>query len=257
METRKGASPAAANSGGGRSSPKLAKLTRPQASNAVLRHRLFTRLDEAQERPIVWIHGPPGAGKTTLLASYLSAKKRAGIWYQIDSDDSDPASFFYYLGLAAVANAPRKRRPMPLLTQANLGPDKPVSNNGAEKAKAKNFSEADFSHWMDGALDAGYFDRDATKLVMDQAETSLAKVPGINLADLQCSERFCRATLIPEKSKPLNIGQLVGASPFMGSGTTIHEPDGSVKVYFTPPGQSISELRSEAQEVALGDIHTE
>jgi len=95
--------------------PKLAKLTRPQASNAVLRHRLFTRLDEAQERPIVWIHGPPGAGK-----SYLSAKKRSGIWYQIDSDDGDPASLFYYLGLAAIAEAPRKRRPMPLLTPEYL-----------------------------------------------------------------------------------------------------------------------------------------
>ncbi|MGH8626641.1 MAG: hypothetical protein ACREYC_15685, partial [Gammaproteobacteria bacterium] len=66
METRKEVSHAAASSGAGhKPSPKLAKLTRPQASNAVLRHRLFTRLDEAQERPIVWIHGPPGAGKTT------------------------------------------------------------------------------------------------------------------------------------------------------------------------------------------------
>jgi hypothetical protein len=136
-------------------------------------------------------------------------------------------------------------------------PDKPVSNNGAEKAKAKKFSEADFGHWMDEALDAGYFDRDATKLVMDQAETSLANVPGINLADMQCSERFCRATLIPETGKPLNISEMIGASPFIGSATTIHEPDGSVKVYFTQPGQSLSGLRSEAQKATLGDIHLE
>ncbi len=112
METRKDVSR--------KPSPKLAKLTRPQASNAVPRDRLFNSLDEAQERPIVWIHGPPGAGKTTLLASYLSAKKRSGIWYQIDSGDGDPASFFYYLGLAATAKAPRKRRPMPLLTPEYL-----------------------------------------------------------------------------------------------------------------------------------------
>jgi LuxR family maltose regulon positive regulatory protein len=120
MGTRKQASHAA--SAEHKPSPKLAKLTRPQASNAVLRYRLFTRLDEAQERPIVWIHGPPGAGKTTLLASYLTAKKCSGIWYQIDSDDSDPASFFYYLGLATTAKAPRKRRPMPLLTPEYLEP---------------------------------------------------------------------------------------------------------------------------------------
>jgi len=99
--------------------------------------------------------------------------------------------------------------------QAVSRPDKPVSNNGAEKANERKFSEADFSHWMDEALDAGYFDRDATKLAMDQAETSLAKVPGINLADMQCSERFCRATLIPETGKRLNISQLIGASPFI------------------------------------------
>jgi len=121
VETRKEVSYAPANSGAGhKPSPKLAKLTRPQASNAVLRDRLFKSLDEAQKRPIVWIHGPPGAGKTTLLASYLAARKRSGVWYQIDGDDGDPASFFYYLGLAAAAKAPRKRRPMPLLTPEYL-----------------------------------------------------------------------------------------------------------------------------------------
>lgn len=141
--------------------------------------------------------------------------------------------------------------------EADLGSGKLGSNNGAEKAKAKRFSDAYFGHWMDEALDAGDFDRDATTLAMDQTETSLAKVPGINLADMQCSERFCRATLIPETGKRLNISQLMGASPFIGSGTTIHKPDGSVKFYFTPAGQYLSELRSEAQEVALGDIHPE
>src|SRR5687767_11082560 len=97
---------------------RLAKLTRPQTTNAVLRHRLFARLDEALEHPIVWIHAPPGAGKTTLLASYLGTRERSGIWYQVDGGDGDLASFFYYLGLAA--QAPRKRRPMPLLTPEYL-----------------------------------------------------------------------------------------------------------------------------------------
>ncbi len=122
METRNEVCYAAANSGAGhrRPSPKLAKLTRPQASKAVLRNRLFKSLDEAEERPIVWIHGPPGSGKTTLLASYLAARKRSGIWYQIDGDDGDLGSFFYYLRLAAAAKAPRKRRPMPLLTPEYL-----------------------------------------------------------------------------------------------------------------------------------------
>lgn len=91
---------------------------------------------------------------------------------------------------------------------------------------------------------------------MEQMETSLAEVPGINLADMQCGESFCRASFVPENGKPPNISQLIGASPFIDSGFTINEPDGRVRVYFTQPGQSLSELRSEAQEQrALRDMH--
>jgi hypothetical protein len=108
---------------------------------------------------------------------------------------------------------------------------------------------------MDAALDAGYVDHNATESVREEAATSLAAVPGINLADLQCSERFCRATFIPDIGERLDISELIGASPCIDSGTIFHEPDGSVRVYFVQPGQSFSELRSEAQEAALGDSH--
>jgi len=130
-------------------------------------------------------------------------------------------------------------------------PDEPGANNGTEKTKAKKLSEADFGHWMDEVLDRGDFDRDATRLTMEQMETSLAEMPGINLADMQCGARFCRASFVPENGKPPNISQLIGASPFIDSGFTITEPDGRVRVYFTQPGQSLSELRGEAQERAL------
>ena len=63
---------------------------------------------------------PPGAGKTTLVASYLAARRLAGIWYQVDSGDADPASFFYYLGQAARKAAPRRSKPLPLLTPEYL-----------------------------------------------------------------------------------------------------------------------------------------
>ncbi|MGH8532156.1 MAG: hypothetical protein ACREV1_05350 [Gammaproteobacteria bacterium] len=101
-------------------SPRLAKLTRPQVSKAVPRLRLFGLLDAAQEQPLVWISGPPGAGKTTLAASYVSAKKRPGIWYQVDRGDGDIATFFYYLGLAVANTKPRKRIDLPLLTPEYL-----------------------------------------------------------------------------------------------------------------------------------------
>jgi hypothetical protein len=133
-------------------------------------------------------------------------------------------------------------------------PDTPAANQGTEEAKAKKLSEGDFGHWLDAALATGDFDREATRLTMEEMETSLAAVPGLNLADLQCGGRFCRASFVPENGNPPNIAQLIGTSPFIESGFTLNEPDGGVRVYFTQPGQSLSELRSEAQESALRDI---
>jgi hypothetical protein len=126
--------------------------------------------------------------------------------------------------------------------------DEPDADKDAEKAKAKKFSEDDFGQWLDDALDTGDFDRDATRVTREEMATSLAAVPGINLADLQCGDRFCRASFVSDNGEPPNIAQLIGASPFIESGFTLNEPDGGVRVYFTQPGQSLGELRSEARE---------
>jgi hypothetical protein len=137
---------------------------------------------------------------------------------------------------------------------AGSRPDEPDANQGTEKAKAKKLSEGDFGQWLDEALDTGAFDREATRLTMEEMATSLAAVPGINLTDLQCGERFCRASVVSDNGNPPNIMRLIGASPFIESGFTIDEPDGSVQLYFTQPGQALSELRGEAQESALRDM---
>ena len=105
----------------------LAKLSRPRLYDALPRERLFTLLDAKRRHPVVWIVAPPGSGKTTLVASYLESRKIPAIWYQADIGDGDPATLFYYLGLAANAfgNARRlKKRPLPLLTPEYL-PDLP------------------------------------------------------------------------------------------------------------------------------------
>lgn len=82
--------------------PTLAKLTRPRLHDALPRPRLFERLDAAAaSRPIVWVGGPPGYGKTTLVASWLQARERRHLWYQIDPGDAVPATFAHYLELAA------------------------------------------------------------------------------------------------------------------------------------------------------------
>jgi ATP/maltotriose-dependent transcriptional regulator MalT/DNA-binding SARP family transcriptional activator len=42
------------------------------------------------------------------------------LWYQVDGTDKDPATFFYYMGLAANIASPRRRKPLPLLTPEYL-----------------------------------------------------------------------------------------------------------------------------------------
>jgi DNA-binding SARP family transcriptional activator len=84
----------------------LAKLSRPRQPGVLARPRLFALIDEARAARALWIAGPPGSGKTTLAASYLDARRLSGIWYHVDAGDSDPATFFYYLGRAAGGRLP-------------------------------------------------------------------------------------------------------------------------------------------------------
>ena len=98
----------------------LAKLTKPKAAKVLMRKRLFTLLDDARKRPVIWICAPPGAGKTTLVASYLTNRKLPCLWYQIDEGDGDIASFFHYMAIAAKHAAPRFRKPLPNLTPEYL-----------------------------------------------------------------------------------------------------------------------------------------
>lgn len=98
----------------------LAKLSRPRLYDALPRERLFRMLDEKRKHPAIWISGPPGSGKTTLVGSYLEVAKLPSIWYQVDTGDADPATFFYYLGLAAKASQRGKSNPLPLFTSEYL-----------------------------------------------------------------------------------------------------------------------------------------
>ncbi|MGZ9135797.1 MAG: hypothetical protein ACXW4N_11955, partial [Candidatus Deferrimicrobiaceae bacterium] len=94
----------------------VAKITRPRLPGTYPRKRLYRLLDQARNVPITWVSGPPGCGKTTTVSGYVEARRLRGIWYQVDGGDGDPATFFYYLGLAGREAAPRKRSPLPLLT---------------------------------------------------------------------------------------------------------------------------------------------
>jgi LuxR family maltose regulon positive regulatory protein len=97
-----------------------AKISRPSISGGVQRNRLFSILDARMEKPVIWVSSPAGSGKTTLVSSWLDSRNLPCIWYRCDEGDSDPATFFYYMGLAARKAFPRYRKPLPLLTPEYL-----------------------------------------------------------------------------------------------------------------------------------------
>jgi LuxR family maltose regulon positive regulatory protein len=98
----------------------LAKITSPSFTSVYPRDRLFNVLDQALERAAIWIMGPPGSGKTCLVSSYLREREYRDHWYQVDENDADIATFFFYMRLAVPRVTPRRGTPLPLLTPEYL-----------------------------------------------------------------------------------------------------------------------------------------
>ncbi|RPI76585.1 MAG: AAA family ATPase, partial [Desulfobacteraceae bacterium] len=98
----------------------MVKISRPTPKDAYLRQRLFKQLDRMRSFAVTWVSAPAGSGKTTLVSSYIEHRKIPCLWYQLDQGDGDLATFFYYLGQAAKKAAPRKRKPLPMLTPEYL-----------------------------------------------------------------------------------------------------------------------------------------
>jgi DNA-binding SARP family transcriptional activator len=97
-------------------SKNLAKITRPLQKRVLTRERLFSLMGNARKFPVIWITGPPGCGKTTLISSYIQTRDIPCLWYQVDERDADPATWFYYMGLAAKKAVPRSRKALPILS---------------------------------------------------------------------------------------------------------------------------------------------
>ncbi|HJV64849.1 MAG TPA: BTAD domain-containing putative transcriptional regulator [Geomonas sp.] len=93
------------------------KISPPAMSGVYQRTRLFEQMDKALARPVAWIEGPAGSGKSTLVASYLESRGLPHIWYHLDEGDTDCATLFYYLGLAAQKATSEEAPFLPLLTK--------------------------------------------------------------------------------------------------------------------------------------------
>jgi ATP/maltotriose-dependent transcriptional regulator MalT/DNA-binding SARP family transcriptional activator len=127
-----------------------AKASVPRVTNAAPRARVFKLLDRALSRGAAWIVAPAGAGKTTAVSSYLGARRRHAVWYDVDAADADCANVFLYLPDALRA-ATRSRRSLPAYQ---------VQHHGSLRAFAQKFFEGFFA-----ALPAG------SMLVLDNCHT--------------------------------------------------------------------------------------
>jgi LuxR family transcriptional regulator, maltose regulon positive regulatory protein len=71
----------------------IGKLAVPRLGRVFERTRLFKLLDGLSAYSSIWIAAPPGAGKTTLAATWLKHAGQTVLWLQVDSGDSDAATF--------------------------------------------------------------------------------------------------------------------------------------------------------------------
>jgi hypothetical protein len=126
-----------------------------------------------------------------------------------------------------------------------------IESNVSKNVEKSQVSEADIGKWMDEGLRVENWDQDTTKQATYQAEESLEKVPGVYLENMQCSDRYCRASFTHEDGKQEAILDLFGSPPFENEGFTVNEPDGRVALYFARPGESLEEIRNEAKDVNL------
>jgi ATP/maltotriose-dependent transcriptional regulator MalT/DNA-binding SARP family transcriptional activator len=94
----------------------LNKVTRPLMTGVVDRERLFSGIDDARMRPVLWVAAPGGSGKTTLVASYIESRSLHSLWYQVDSGDTDIATFFHFMEIAANRTMPEPGQPLLRLT---------------------------------------------------------------------------------------------------------------------------------------------
>jgi len=91
----------------------LTKVTQPRLQLTYPRTELFGLLDELSATPLIMVNGLPGSGKTTLMSSYIERSNMPCLWYQVGREDQDLATFFYYLGIAALRINPYNKSALP------------------------------------------------------------------------------------------------------------------------------------------------
>ncbi len=69
----------------------------PPRPGAVIRLRLFERLNEGLHRKLTLVSASAGFGKTTLISEWVAICGQSVAWLSLDDEDRDPARFLAYL----------------------------------------------------------------------------------------------------------------------------------------------------------------
>jgi len=117
------------------------------------------------------------------------------------------------------------------------------------KAAPKQVSEAELGQWLDETLHASGGDAQLTTRALEQALSGVTKLPGVSLEDMQCEQRFCRATFFAGHGEAPKVEELFGEPPFMTEMFTIPGANGRVLVYFTQPGVTLEDIRRANQKL--------
>jgi len=75
----------------------LLKVSPPKLSSVIPRPRLFQRLNQNDDKQLIFILGQAAQGKSTLAASYFEKLNIKPAWINLSEEDSDPVNFFHAL----------------------------------------------------------------------------------------------------------------------------------------------------------------
>ena len=77
------------------------KLFVPQlGQTAIERRKMYDRLDEGLQCPLILVSAPVGFGKTTLVAQWIRINEQPSCWLSFDESDNDPGRFLLYVTAA-------------------------------------------------------------------------------------------------------------------------------------------------------------
>jgi LuxR family transcriptional regulator, maltose regulon positive regulatory protein len=80
-----------------------AKVVPPRCPGLIERPRLLALASQLSGKRLAVLKGPAGFGKTSLAVGWLERLQQSGnavAWFTIDSDDNEPATFFFYVSHA-------------------------------------------------------------------------------------------------------------------------------------------------------------